>query len=294
MIACTAISNQGSQESSIFNQVFTLAKLVVLLFIFIVSLVFFNISNFSPLLSTTHPEEGPMGLVVGATLVFYAYLGYDIIPAVAEEAKDPKRDVPRALIHQVLYTIVIYVCVAFAVNGVGRLENFQGETAIAIAFEVIGHNWVAGFIFLCAFLGITASAFINMMGQSRLLYSLAKDGLFFERFKELCPKKQVPVRGSWISCFAVCVIATFLDVEELTFILSIENLFTFSFVSAGLLAMRFREKPEQRHKNEWYAWGYMLLALVFSLSWGYSMPWPVIVVLGLATLAAIVGLHFVP
>lgn len=63
-----------------------------------------------------------------------------------------------------LYTAVIYIFVAFAVNGVGRLENFEGETAIAIAFEVIGHQWVAGFIYLCAFLGITASAFINMMG----------------------------------------------------------------------------------------------------------------------------------
>lgn len=65
-----------------------------------------------------------MGIFLGATLVFYAYLGFDIIPAVAEEAKDAKRDVPRAIIHQVLYVSVIYVAVAFAVNGVGRLENF--------------------------------------------------------------------------------------------------------------------------------------------------------------------------
>ena len=133
---------------------FTLAKLVVLAFILIVSLTFFNISNYSPLLSTTNPDQGPLGIVVG----------YDIIPAVAEEAKNPKKDVPRAIIHQVLYVLVIYVLVAFAVNGVGRLENFQGETAIALAFEAIGHQWVAGFIYLCAFLGITASAFINMMG----------------------------------------------------------------------------------------------------------------------------------
>ncbi len=64
------------------------------------------------------------GILVGATLVFFAYLGFDIIPAVAEEAKDPKKDVPRAIIHQVLYTAVIYVLVAFTVNGVGRLELF--------------------------------------------------------------------------------------------------------------------------------------------------------------------------
>jgi basic amino acid/polyamine antiporter, APA family len=158
------ISTRGSQESSLFNQIFTMAKMVVLLFLLIVSFKFFDIKNYTPLLSVTHPEHGALGIVVGATLVFYAYLGFDIIPAVAEEAKNPRRDVPRAIIHQVIYTAIIYIFVAFAVNGVGRLENFEGETAIALAFEAIGHPWVAGFIYLCAFLGITASAFINMMG----------------------------------------------------------------------------------------------------------------------------------
>ena len=76
-----------------------MSKLFVLLFILIVSIIFFNWANYTPLLSTTHPEHGPMGIVVGATLVFYAYLGFDIIPAVAEEAKNPRKDVPRAIIH---------------------------------------------------------------------------------------------------------------------------------------------------------------------------------------------------
>ncbi len=99
ILACTAISNTGSQESSLFNQVFTLAKLVILFLILIFSIIFFDSSNYSPLLSTTHPEQGPLGIVIGATLVFFAFLGFDIIPAVAEEAKNPKKDVPRALIH---------------------------------------------------------------------------------------------------------------------------------------------------------------------------------------------------
>jgi APA family basic amino acid/polyamine antiporter len=73
--------------------------MIILLFLIIISFVFFDSSHYSPLLSTTHPEHGAMGIVLGATLVFYAYLGFDIIPACAEEAKNPKRDIPRALIH---------------------------------------------------------------------------------------------------------------------------------------------------------------------------------------------------
>lgn len=76
-----------------------MAKMVILLFLLLISLRFFDFNNYTPLLSTKHPEHGYLGVVLGATLVFYAYLGFDIIPAVAEEAQNPKRDVPRAIIH---------------------------------------------------------------------------------------------------------------------------------------------------------------------------------------------------
>ncbi len=79
----------------------------------IVSFFYFDLGNYRPLIN----ENGPMGILVGGTLVFYAYLGFDIIPAIAEEAKNPKRDVPRAIIHQVIYVGIFYVIVAFAVNG---------------------------------------------------------------------------------------------------------------------------------------------------------------------------------
>ena len=82
-----------------------------------------------------------------------------------------------------------------------------------------------------------------MLGQSRVLYSLAKDGLFFERFKELDPVTHVPVKGSWITSFLVIVLSVLLDVEELTFILSVENLLTYSLVNAGVLCLRFRDSP---------------------------------------------------
>ena len=97
-----------------------------------------------------------------------------------------------------------------------------------------------------------------------------------------------------MSCIAVCILAVILDVEELTFIISIENLFTFSITNSGLMALRFREHPEKRHSNEKFAWYYMVLAFVFSLSWGYSWPWPIIAILGVAVIAMIVFLHKIP
>jgi APA family basic amino acid/polyamine antiporter len=108
-----------------------------------------------------------------------------------------------------------------------------------------------------------------MMGQSRLLYSLAKDGLLFETFMELSKLTHVPVKGGWVSCIGVCLLSVILDVEELTFIISVENLFTYSITNCGLIALRFREFPEKRHPNEIYPWVFMILAFIFSISWGY-------------------------
>jgi APA family basic amino acid/polyamine antiporter len=133
-----------------------------------------------------------------------------------------------------------------------------------------------------------------MMGQSRLLYALAKDGLFFSWFSELSPKTHVPVKGGWVSCIVICILSVILDVEELAFVISIENLFTYSIVNAGLIALRFREQPEVRTKTEWYAWGYMVIAFVFSLSWGYEWHWFITTVLGILVILSIIGLHFVP
>lgn len=124
LVACTSIANRGTQESSLFNQIFTIGKMLMLAFILLMSIFYFNIGNYSPLLSHHHPEYGTLGIVVGATLVFFSYLGFDIIPAIAEEAKNPKKDVPRAIIHQILYVIVVYILMSFFVNGVGRLEDF--------------------------------------------------------------------------------------------------------------------------------------------------------------------------
>ena len=127
-----------------------------------------------------------------------------------------------------------------------------------------------------------------------MLYSLAKDGLFFERFKELDPITHVPVKGSWISCVIVIFLSVLLDVEQLTFVLSVENLLTYSFVNAGILALRFRQNPSERHKNEWWVWSYTLVAFLFSLSWGYSWPVPITAILAVAVVAMIVKMHFIP
>ena len=127
-----------------------------------------------------------------------------------------------------------------------------------------------------------------------MLYSLAKDGLFFKTFQDLSPLTHVPIKGGWVSCIGVCLLSVILDVEELTFIISVENLFTFSITNCGLIALRFREYPEKRHPNEKYAWIFMIAAFGFSISWGYGWPLWLVTCLGAVVIFIIVWLHSIP
>lgn len=114
LVFCTWLANRGSEESNTFNLIFTSTKLGVMLVIIIVSFIYFDPQNMQPFITEEH---GLYGLVVGAVLVFFGYLGFDIITTLSEEAKNPKTDVPKSIVHSILYVMAIYITVSFSVSG---------------------------------------------------------------------------------------------------------------------------------------------------------------------------------
>lgn len=163
---CTYIVTRGSKESALFNQIFTVAKLATLIFIGMAAFTYFNADNFTPFL---HPSYGWEGTVKGATILFFAFLGFDFITCLAEESRNAERDVPRAIELSLTACCLIYCCMAGSLSGMARLENFQPETAMAQAFEEIGNRWMTFVIYVSAFLGITASAFTQLMVRTLIL-----------------------------------------------------------------------------------------------------------------------------
>ena len=184
----------------------TIAKLGILAFIVLVSAFFFDIGNFSPFLIE---EKGPLGVIEASTILFFGYLGFDFITTISEEALNPIKDVPIAILMSVILSMVIYTTVTFAVSGVGVLSNSDGdgETALAEIFNARGANWMGIVIIVAAVLGISAAALTNLMSQARILYSYAKDGLFFKVFTELDPVSKVPVKGSWLAIIPITICA---------------------------------------------------------------------------------------
>ena len=194
LLSLTILANCGSKSAGNFNNVITITKLSILGFIIAVSFWFYEPSNFEPFMDE---EEGFSGVIEASTILFFGYLGFDFITTIAEEALNPIRDVPKAILASVILSMVIYVIVTFAVSGVGKLAEGKGdgETALADIFAQRGCHWMEAVIMVAAILGISAASLTNMMSQTRVLYSYAKDGLFFKVFTEIDPISKVPVKG---------------------------------------------------------------------------------------------------
>lgn len=211
LLACVWLQNRGAKKAADFNNFVTTLKLMILMFIVIVSLMHFDKKNFTPFLNE---EKGVMGVIESSTILFFGYLGFDFITTMSEEAKNPQKDVPLAVVLSVVLSMMIYALVSFSVNGVGNLALSgagDGETALADCFSKKDMGWMANVIFLTALLGISAASMTNLMSQSRILYAYAKDGLFFQVFKDIDPVTKVPVRGSWLSIIPICILAFFMD-----------------------------------------------------------------------------------
>jgi amino acid transporter len=253
-------------------------------------------------------KGGFQGTIEGGALVFFAFLGFDFVTCLAEESKNPKKDIPTAIKLTLSSCSLIYCVIAFSLSGMAQIHKYANpETAMAQAFIEVGSPWMPTVIYISAFFGISACAFNNLMSQPRVLYAYAKDGLFFKVFQDIDPKTKVPVKGTWITGIVVCLVCFFLNLETLTKIISLGNLFNYTFVIAAVIALRLRPRSDindsllepqqtvQTGSNEKFAWLYTLAAFtfVFTLQTEGFSPY-IVVILGLFTCAMIAYLHTVP
>lgn len=152
----TEVFVRGMEKSNIFNFVLTVTKVTTLLIIIILATFNFDTANLSPF---TLEKYGYQGTLYGASLIYFGYLGFDMITTLSDEAKNPVRDVPLSVRDNNLIVTCIYFTTAFMLASIARLENFHSETAFAEAFTSIGMPWVTKIIYFCAFIGITATCF---------------------------------------------------------------------------------------------------------------------------------------
>ncbi len=251
---------RGTRESSIVNGVIVILKVAVVLTFIAVGWQYIRPENFTPYIpenTGTFGEFGFSGIIRAAAIVFFAYIGFDAVSTAAQEAKNPKRDMPIGILVSLGVCTLLYILFAHVMTGVVNYSAFAGKDGIApvaIAVEAMGHPDASGVIvpaypwlnnaILLAILGGYASVILVMlMGQSRVFFSMSKDGLMPKVFSEVHPKFRTPAKNNLLFMVLVSCFAAFVPARVVGEMTSIGTLFAFILVCLGVLIMR-RKMPD--------------------------------------------------
>ncbi|WP_111511719.1 APC family permease [Mycobacterium kyogaense] len=261
----TAILAYGTKLSAGVSLAITAVKVAVVLLVVIVGAFYIKTQNFTPfvppaeaggggsgteqsLFSLLTGAEGShyglYGVLAGASIVFFAFIGFDIVATTAEETANPQRDVPRGILASLGIVTVLYVAVTVVVSGmVSYKELREAETQnLATAFALNGVDWAAKVISIGALAGLTTVVIVLVLGQTRVLFAMSRDGLM-PRSLAKTGKHGTPVRITLIVGVVVAITATVFPIGKLEEMVNIGTLFAFVLVSAGVLVLR-RTRPD--------------------------------------------------
>jgi basic amino acid/polyamine antiporter, APA family len=264
VLVLTAILVAGIKISARFNEVIVAIKVGVVLFVIVAGLFFVRAENYSPFIPPSEPTQaatggeatlveaifgqapanfGLSGIFAAAALVFFAYIGFDIVATTAEETRNPQRDMPRGILGSLVICTALYVAVSLVVVGMQNYRDLDTEAPLAAAFHAVGQPIFANLITLGALAGLTTVMMILMLGQSRVAFAMSRDGLLPRPLSKVHPRFGTPYRITIIVGVVVAVLAGFIPLEELAELVNIGTLFAFVLVSVAVIVLR-RTRPD--------------------------------------------------
>ena len=228
----------GIRESAGTNNVMVLVKVGAIVVFIIAGSRFVNAENWQPVM-----PNGFQGVLTGAAIVFFTYIGFDSVSTAAEEARNPARDVPFGIIGSLVVTTILYVTVALVLTGMQPWHSLGNNAPVANALREVGANiWVQRAIVIGALMGMISSMLVFQFGQSRIWFAMSRDRLFPAVFSRVHPRYRTPYISTWIAAAIVGVPAGFWGIAETADLANIGTLFAFVLVSAGVIVLR-RTQP---------------------------------------------------
>jgi APA family basic amino acid/polyamine antiporter len=270
VVGLTAILITGIKLSSRINQVVVAIKVGVVLLVILVGAFFVNAANWSPFIPPSKgvaPTEGswlhvPLvqsllglqpsvygigGVVTAAALVFFAFIGFDVVATTAEEARNPQKDMPIGILGSLAIVTVLYMLVSLVVTGVRPYHEIDPNDAapLATAFNAVGVHWMGNIVAVGACIGLTVVAMILLLGQTRVGFAMARDRLLPPGLARVHPRFGTPYRFTLMTGTVVAVIASFVPLTTLAELVNIGTLFAFVVVALGVIVLR-RTRPDLR------------------------------------------------
>ncbi len=186
---------------------------------------------------------GVIGIFTAAAVVFFAFIGFDVVATAAEEVREPQRDLPRGIIASLVICTVLYVAVSLVVVGMQRYSQLNVEAPLAEAFKSVDQSWAATLITIGALAGLTTVSMILILGQSRIIFAMSRDHLLPPALSRVHPRFGTPYRITIGVGVVVAVMAAFIPLEALAELVNIGTLFAFIVVSVGVIILR-RTRPD--------------------------------------------------
>jgi APA family basic amino acid/polyamine antiporter len=253
---------RGTQQSAFVNNLIVVLKVSIVLMVITLGWGFINPANHIPMIpeattytspqtGVTHAYGGIMGILGAAGVVFFAYIGFDAVSTAAQEAKNPKRDMPIGILGSLVICTILYILFAYVLSGLATVEDFrtsarEASVAAAINKYMPGYGWLANLITVAILAGFSSVILVMLLGQSRVFYSMSRDGLVPPVFAEVHPKYRTPWKSNWLFFVFTAVFAAFAPVDIVGEMTSIGTLFAFILVSAGVWIMRVRRPDVPR------------------------------------------------
>ncbi|CAH9123416.1 unnamed protein product [Cuscuta epithymum] len=241
LIILTLVLCRGVGESSVFNAVVTMTKIVIVIIVIIAGAFKVDASNWTPF-----APHGVRSILTGATVVFFAYIGFDAVANSAEESKRPQRDLPLGIVGSLLVCIALYIGVCLVLTGMVPYQLLGEEAPLAHVFKSKGLTYVSVLISIGAVAGLTTTLLVGLYVQSRLYLGLGRDGLLPSLFARVHLTRHTPVRSQiWVGIVAI-ILAGLFNVHLLSHILSVGTLTGYSVVSACAITLRWKVKNESK------------------------------------------------
>jgi APA family basic amino acid/polyamine antiporter len=296
VLACTLLLIRGTRESALANSIIVGLKIGVLVIVVVVGAFYVHSRNLTPFVPGNEGgfgEFGASGVLRGASVLFFAYVGFDAVSTAAGEARDPRRTIPIALMGTVLVATTLYVAVGLVLTGMVPYTELNVSDPISKALREAGPlGWLDDVVNVAAVVGLFATVLVTLYGQIRILMRMSADGLLPRRIGRVDPTTQTPVATTVICGVAAAIVAALVPIDVLGDFVSIGTLLAFLMVCGGVLVLRRTHPDAQRAVRVPYAGVVAGLGLVCSLGLMAMLPvttWIRLVVWLLIGLAIFLG-----
>lgn len=249
----TSILIKGIKEAAKTNNLIVILKVAVVLFVIFVGFFFIDTDNYVPFIpeTVTNPDGstsfGWSGVITAATIVFFAYIGFDAVSTQAGEAINPKKDVPFAIIMSLVICTILYIVVSLVLTGMVPYNQLDIKAPVASAFEGVGMPWATVMITIAAVAGLTSVMLVMMLGQTRIFLGMAKDGLLpFNIFGKVHETYKTPYRSTILVGAVISIVAAVTPIDKVSEMCSMGTLLAFAMISIAVLIMRIKQPELER------------------------------------------------